>query len=235
VDNGDDVFSFFEVAVFFLAIKFTRCVPWSFRRAKSSRRFFRAALGDQLFQRLPRPPLKFTAAWPGKPDAIYSDVAEYGQDIINVGVAEWKVARAPGQLRTTLGSCVGVVLYSAQHRAGGLAHILLGDPPAGKIVHRGKYARTAVESLVNDLTRLKINPGDLEASLLGGASLFDSLHTPFLNQIGPGNIQATRATLGRMGIRIIREDVGGKTGRTITVNLNDGSIELRMGGERKII
>ncbi len=152
-----------------------------------------------------------------------------------MGVAEWKVARAPGQLRTTLGSCVGVVLYSARHQAGGLAHILLGDPPAGKIVHRGKYARTAVESLVNDLSRLNIQPADLEATLVGGASLFDTLHTPFLNQIGPGNINATRTTLDRMRIRIVREDVGGKTGRTITVDLNNGNIELRMGGERKIL
>lgn len=158
-----------------------------------------------------------------------------GQDIINVGVAEWKVAEAPHALRTTLGSCVGVVLYSPERKAGGLAHILLGEPPPGKIVHRGKYARTAVEGLVNELNRLGADPAGLEAALIGGASLFDSLNTPFLNRIGPGNVDATRAALERFQIKISREEVGGKTGRTITVYLEDGRIDLRVAGERKTL
>lgn len=155
--------------------------------------------------------------------------------IVHVGVAEWKVAAAPRALRTTLGSCVGVVLYSARDRTGGLAHILLGEPPPGKIVHRGKYARTAVEGLANELERMNVPRQNLKAALIGGASLFDSLHTPFLNQIGPGNVEASRAALQRLGIRVNREEVGGKTGRTITLFLEDGRIELRAGGTLKVL
>ena len=158
-----------------------------------------------------------------------------GGDIITVGVAEWQVARSPGVIRTTLGSCVGVVLYASQFQAGGMAHILLGEPPPGKIIHRGKYARTAIEGLVNELGRLGVASTDLEAAIIGGASLFDGLDTPFLNRIGPGNIDAARAALPKMKINIKRAEVGGKSGRTISLYLDDGRIELRTGSETRTL
>ena len=69
--------------------------------------------------------------------------------MIHLGVAEWKAAKSPDAIRTTLGSCVGIVLYSAKKKVGGLSHVLLADPPAGRIVQRGKYARTAVDMLLS--------------------------------------------------------------------------------------
>lgn len=153
--------------------------------------------------------------------------------ILHIGVAEWKTAKAPDGLRTTLGSCVGIVLYSAEKKAGGIAHILLGEPPAGKIVHRGKYARTALDGLMADLAKMDLKPAALTARVFGGASMFESIHSHFLQNIGTDNVKAVRAALEAYKIPILLEDTGGSAGRTITLNLEDGSVFMRAGSREK--
>lgn len=156
--------------------------------------------------------------------------------LINVGVAEWKSAKDPAVLRTTLGSCVGIVLYAQKKKAGGLAHILLGEAPSGKIVNRGKYARPAIEGLVTELKKeFNVEPEDMTARLFGGASMFESIHSSFLQNIGMENVKAARETLERLKIPVTFEDVGGSAGRTISIYLEDGKVLLRMNGKEKFI
>ena len=62
--------------------------------------------------------------------------------IINVGIAEIQIAKNPGILRTTLGSCIGIVLYQPENRIGAISHIMLSHDPVGKdkLKNPGKYA-----------------------------------------------------------------------------------------------
>lgn len=145
------------------------------------------------------------------------------------------MARGPDALRTTLGSCVGVVLYCERSKIGGLCHILLGSAPAGKIVNKGKYARPAVLALVAELEREGVPAGDLRARIFGGASMFESGETSFIQQIGAGNAKAVKDTLTELEIPVTVEDLGGTSGRTITVFLDDGRILLRSNGKEKYI
>ncbi|MCB1305212.1 MAG: chemotaxis protein CheD [Leptospiraceae bacterium] len=155
--------------------------------------------------------------------------------MIHLGVAEWKAGRSPDAIRTTLGSCVGIVLYSAKKKVGGVSHILLADPPAGRIVQRGKYARTAIDMLLADLQKLGVEPGDLSARIFGGASMFDAMNSSFFHHIGEGNVQATRETLAAKKIPILEEDVGGNSGRTITLYMDDGRVLLRVNGQERYL
>ncbi|MBI3394908.1 MAG: chemotaxis protein CheD [Spirochaetia bacterium] len=132
-------------------------------------------------------------------------------NLIHVGVAEWKTADEPDALWTTLGSCVGIVLYSTKKKTGGLAHVLLGESPSGKIVHRGKYARPAVEGLAAEVEKRGVARSELSARIFGGASMFDSVHSAFMNQIGSDNVQAVKSALSALGIPIIAEDTGGSS------------------------
>lgn len=152
-----------------------------------------------------------------------------------VGVAEWKLTESPHALRTTLGSCTGIVLYAPEQKMGGIAHILLGDPPPGRIIHRGKYARTALEGLLADFQKQGIAPSSLRARLYGGASLFEVENSSFFNKIGPGNVEAARQALQSAGLRIIHEDTGGNVGRTITLFTDDGRLLLRAGSKEQFI
>ncbi len=156
--------------------------------------------------------------------------------MINVGVAEWKIGGTPDALRTTLGSCVGIVLYSAKHRVGGLSHVLLGEAPGGKIINRGKYARPAVESLFTEICKAHaVQASDLTARIFGGASMFESIHSAFLQNIGTENVRVARETLNALKVPVILEDVGGSAGRTITFFLDDGRVLMRANGKEKYI
>lgn len=154
---------------------------------------------------------------------------------MHVGVAEWKVAEKPDALRTTLGSCVGIALYCERKGVGGLAHVLLGHPQPGKIVNKGKYARPAVQGLVQDLQREGVAAEDLRARIFGGASMFEAQNSSFLQNIGAGNVSAVKEALQELHIPLLIEDVGGTAGRTITFFLDDGRILLRANGKEKYI
>lgn len=155
-------------------------------------------------------------------------------DTIHVGVSEWKVAKSPAKLRTTLGSCVGVVLYDKTKKIGGICHALLDEPPQGKIVNRGKYARTAIEELIKDLEKLGASKKNLTARIFGGASMFQNTSNFFQN-IGEKNVKVSREVLESHQIPIVFEDTGGNHGRTITLFLDDGRILLRSGTVEKYI
>lgn len=157
------------------------------------------------------------------------------ENITHVGVSEWRTAKHPDALRTTLGSCVGIVLYSKKDRAGGMCHALLDEPPPGKIAQKGKYARTAIEELLRELQRQGIDKTNLTARVFGGASMFDSERSKFFHNIGDSNVATTRSVLQKENIQILEEDVGGNCGRTITFFLDDGRILLRAGTQERYI
>ena len=154
---------------------------------------------------------------------------------MHVGVAEWKTARKPDALKTTLGSCVGVVLYAPRAAAGGLAHVLLGEAPTGKIVKKGKYARPAILGLVAELKDQGVPTEDLRARVFGGASMFNAGQATFLQQIGAENLRIVRQVLKELKITLVSEDTGGSAGRTITLFLDDGRVLLRANGRERFI
>lgn len=70
--------------------------------------------------------------------------------IINVGIADLQGGQSPSVIRTTLGSCIGVVFYSPDKKVGAMAHIMLSKDPTGKDSAKNpyKYADTALPELV---------------------------------------------------------------------------------------
>ena len=74
-------------------------------------------------------------------------------NVIKVGMADLNIGRAPDVLTTLgLGSCVGIALYDATMRIGGLAHIMLPDSKQIKNNNNvAKFADTAIEVLINKL------------------------------------------------------------------------------------
>ena len=154
--------------------------------------------------------------------------------IVSVAIGQWAVATAPTRIRTLLGSCVGVVLYDRVTRLGGLAHIVL--PSAhGSVDHPGKYADTAIPTLVADFDRRlggKIRPR-LIAKLVGGANMFQM--DPGIREnaglnIGQRNQEAIEQILNRLTIPIIARDVGGTTGRRLTLDTASGIVTVRVPG-----
>ena len=140
-------------------------------------------------------------------------------------------------IRTTLGSCLGIVLYDPELKVGGLAHIMLATDSTGKDqkIHPMKYGTTALPMLVNMMKEAGSMPGAYSARIFGGASMFKGLTSSFLQNIGEGNINITREFLEKNKIPLVLEDVAGHDGRTITLYLDDGRVLLKKAGVEKYL
>jgi chemotaxis protein CheD len=155
-----------------------------------------------------------------------------------VKVADWAADRGDAVITTLgLGSCVAIMLYDAESRAGAMAHILL---PSRKLAHDvsnpAKFPESAVPLLIERLKALGADPRRLVAKLAGGASMFTQLLTPGTVQMGERNIVAARNALRLASIPVVREAVGGERGRTVRFHVTDGRVEVRsVGAEPHVI
>jgi chemotaxis protein CheD len=155
-----------------------------------------------------------------------------------VKVADWAVDRAGGVLVTLgLGSCVAIMLYDPQARAGAMAHVLLPSKSLARDHQNpAKFPETAVPLLVERLSAFGADPRRLVAKLAGGASMFAQLMTPGTIQMGERNIVAARNALRTAAIPVVAEAVGGDRGRTVRFYLDDGRAEIRLvGADARVI
>ncbi len=155
--------------------------------------------------------------------------------IINVSMADLKVAETPDILQTTLGSCIGIAIYDRGNNIGGLAHIMLpvnnnGDP------NKAKYADSAISELLRKLTSKGVDKGELIAKIAGGAKMFDTnKKISHFMEIGLRNEEAVREGLKREGVRLIAADTGNNYGRNIQFEIATGRITVKSHGREAII
>jgi chemotaxis protein CheD len=145
---------------------------------------------------------------------------------VMVRIADLAVVPAPGQLGTTgLGSCLAVLLHDAAAGVGGLAHVLLpahGDvPPANP----AKYISTAVPALLERMGALGATRP--VARLVGGARMFGALLPGDAPSVGERNVVAARHALAAAGVAIVGEDVGGDYGRSVHLDVAEGTVRVR--------
>lgn len=145
--------------------------------------------------------------------------------VVNMGCLE--VARGPTRLTAVLGSCVGIALFDPATGVGGLAHVML-PRHEGRNGNRAKFANTAVSALVLALTHAGATPGNLKAKLVGGANVLRVDAHGVFPQISRDNIRESREALAANGIEILWEDVGGRMGRKILVDLQDFRILVKI-------
>ncbi|TGL61782.1 chemotaxis protein [Leptospira ognonensis] len=157
--------------------------------------------------------------------------------IINVGIADIKVGQGDVVLRTTLGSCIGIVLYDPDQKIGGLSHIMLAKDPTGKdnLKFPHKYGETALPELVKMMTDAGSPVGKFYCRMFGGASMFKGINSNFLQNIGEQNILIVRKFMETHKIPIIVEDIAGNEGRTISLYCDDGRVLLKKAGMEKYL
>jgi len=154
------------------------------------------------------------------------------ENLINIGVSQFRTAENPAVLRTILGSCIGICIYDRMKKIGGLAHILLPCAPADGGVPE-KYADTAIPLMVQQLVKMGARKEFMSAKIAGGSAMFKFSSNTSLGQIGSRNIEETRKALEKHGIAILEEDTGGSSGRVIDFFLDDGRLKIKASGTEK--
>ncbi len=145
-----------------------------------------------------------------------------------VRMAEMQVVKStrerPVTLKTTLGSCVGILLADRLNQVYGLAHVMLPEKVPGDQTP-GKYADSAVPALVALMEQLAGGPsGKLEAFLVGGAAMFEASG---LSDIGERNVRVAYQAVGRLGIPVVFDDTGGSLGRTVLFDCQSATVSVK--------
>ena len=124
-----------------------------------------------------------------------------------------------------LGSCAGVVVVDAATGDCAMAHVFLPElPPDGarEGAGPGTYADAAIPELVRRVRQLG-GGGQLLAIVAGGAQMFGARPG---NDVGARNVEAVRAALDAQRVRIVADDVGGSSGRTLRAANVDGALRI---------
>jgi chemotaxis protein CheD len=156
-------------------------------------------------------------------------------NLVNVGIADLKIASDKDILRTILGSCIGICLYDSASRIGGLSHIML---PVMRTENssKKKYADTAIPMLAEEMKRAGADLRRVTAKIVGGSTMFNLSERSVMTEIGKNNIVKVKEVLKGMEIEIIAEDTGGDYGRTIDFYLENGSVKIKsLGKQERII
>lgn len=154
-------------------------------------------------------------------------------EIYPVGMAELRIARNPDILAAYgIGSCVIVAMYDPKTKIGGVAHIILPDSAgiAQDRVNPRKFADTAVPLLFQTLSHAGCFKSSIISKVIGGAEMFPPTEN-LTNNIGTQNTASAIRALEKLRIPILAQDIGGRCGRSLEMNLATGRIRLTVLGE----
>ncbi len=146
-----------------------------------------------------------------------------------IGIGEGKVIKGEGILKAIgVGSCIVIILFDRKNKTGGFAHAML---PVPKRVDENappfRYVNKAIPHLLREMKILGAEESNIEAYLIGGATIFDSPISVSPWSIGSRNVLEARNILTRMMIKIVREEVGGNEGRSVIFDIGRGEIRVK--------
>ncbi len=151
-------------------------------------------------------------------------------EVIEIGMGELSVGKAPTAFSTSgVGSCLVVCLYSSVHHVGGMAHIML---PKNLLVgipiepSHYRYADVAIAVMLEKIEALGVRKTSLIAKIAGGANMFPGVQGRS-QKVGEKNILSVREILGKEGISISAEHVGGTVGRTVRFDVGNGIVSIQ--------
>ena len=160
-------------------------------------------------------------------------------EIIKVGMADLKTCVAPNGMTTLgLGSCVGIAIRDPMTKIGGLAHIMLPDSTSIKngYLNAAKFADTGIVALVSQMEKMGAQRSRMVAKIAGGATMFSFQGgNSTIGQVGQRNVEATKAKLHELNIRILAEDTGANYGRTVIFYPETGDFHIRAVGKEETV
>ena len=150
-------------------------------------------------------------------DADATPIAATGkQRCYHVNIGELRVGARTDQLQALLGSCVGIALLWKKRGRCGLAHCLLPESPLPPTELGARYVSQAVPSLLRLMGACVADYADIDVVVAGGGNMLSACSARF--QVGQQNIDAAQKHLRLHGLNVRFAEVGGKCGRTLTVD-----------------
>lgn len=151
----------------------------------------------------------------------------------SVGIGEAAWGQRAGTLATVgLGSCIAVAIYDRRVQTGGLLHFQLpsSTDPDRTLSEPFLFGVEGLAALTRVLRKLGCIPKRCSVAIAGGAQIVAAIAD---SQVGMLNTAAARDTLARLGYHVTLEAVGGRTSRSLSLDLASGVVDVRETGRRR--
>ena len=154
-------------------------------------------------------------------------------NVVKVGMADLKVAKAPDSLITLgLGSCIGLTLYDPAIKLGGMVHYMLPDSTKLKNNQNiAKFGDTGIRELYRLMLEQGASPRRMVAKIAGGAKMFEVSGLSEMGHVGQRNAEEAKIMLKELKIPLIAEDTGKNSGRTIEFYPETGELLVKSVGK----
>ena len=153
-------------------------------------------------------------------------------DLVDVFLqpGDYFVGDAGFRVRTLLGSCVSITLWSPLRRIGAMSHFLLPTRPEGAEPD-SRYGDDALSMMLAELADLGVRPGECEAKIFGGGDMFPGQRRHGVH-VGEKNGTAARGMLASRGIAVVSESLFGNGHRQILFEIASGDVWARQVEKR---
>jgi chemotaxis protein CheD len=154
---------------------------------------------------------------------------------IIIGISDANVSNNPQDILETLslGSCIGVCLYHPATTIGGMLHYQLPNStmnPGRAKQNPLMFADTGMKFLIDKMLAMGANKKQLQVKITGGAAM-DTGPNGF--DIGKRNYLAIKKVLWQHGMFIDAEDIGGSSPRNMYMDIEDGTVKIKVNGSKK--
>jgi chemotaxis protein CheD len=154
------------------------------------------------------------------------------KNVLIVAVAEFQTTNNPASelIAHLIGSGLAVVALDSTHKVGGLLHTLLPDStvdPSKAAQTPALFVDTGIPLLMQAITQLGAKRDTLLIKIAGGAQFLDEKS---VFNLGQRNSQAAKSALARLGFTPQHMDIGGKSSRTVRLDLAAGRITIEAPG-----
>jgi chemotaxis protein CheD len=158
-----------------------------------------------------------------------SQLAARPPDDVFLKPGEYFVGDATHRIRTLLGSCVSMTLWSPRRRVGAMSHFLLAQ--RGRALRAGegldgRYGDEALQLMLVQLAALDVRAGECQAKIFGGGEMFPGQPSRVIG-IGRRNGEAARELLLQHGIEVASESLFGAGHRQIVFDVAKGHVWVR--------
>jgi chemotaxis protein CheD len=155
-----------------------------------------------------------------------------------VGIADMAVSADQRELIVTyaLGSCLGVCVFDAVARVGGLLHLMLPQgsmAPEKAAQNPLMFADTGIPKLFLSCYALGAKKERMTVVVAGGAS-FNGNEDGEL-AIGQRNIAMLRKVLWKNSVILKKHDLGGTDPRNMSLDIRTGAVSVGFGGETRVL
>ena len=154
---------------------------------------------------------------------------------ISIGLGEFVVSADPEIILVAygLGSCLGICLVDPVKKIAGLLHAVLPQRLNGAEPVCPRYVDCGVEGLLEEMLKAGADRNRLILRMAGGANMLLTSGVSHTFDVGTRNIASAHTAFQRFRLNLLKEDVGGHTGRTVRVYVADSRMTVRVVGGKE--